>query len=263
MENYISPPVGGAPRNLLDNSDFCDPVNQRDATIASNYNYAIDRWQEYAGQSSAYAFDAGGMTLTGVLAQKILASVFAGGETYTAALYMADGSVLAASGAVNIAGSPWTGFASAERGNVKIALFTDSPDGSYIGVRIGASGEKIRACALYEGEYTADTLPPYAPKGYEVELIACQRYYTRGTYILAHEFSSGLKIALTSVVYPVPMRVTPTVYIINTKYWASQADAGITAERNIGDNLGFNSLNLGAVPAMYPIQFDYISSADL
>ena len=31
--------------------------------------------------------------------------------------------------------------------------------------------------ALYEGEYTAETLPEYQPKGYGAELTECQRYY--------------------------------------------------------------------------------------
>ena len=35
----------------------------------------------------------------------------------------------------------------------------------------------IRWAALYEGEYTAETLPEYQPKGYGAELAECQRYY--------------------------------------------------------------------------------------
>lgn len=36
---------------------------------------------------------------------------------------------------------------------------------------------KIEWSALYEGSYTADTLPPYVPKGYAAEMMECQRYY--------------------------------------------------------------------------------------
>lgn len=35
----------------------------------------------------------------------------------------------------------------------------------------------LKWAALYEGAYTADTLPPYVPKGYAAELAECQRYY--------------------------------------------------------------------------------------
>jgi hypothetical protein len=33
--------------------------------------------------------------------------------------------------------------------------------------------------ALYEGEYTVETLPEYHPKGYGAELAECQRYFER------------------------------------------------------------------------------------
>lgn len=166
------------PYNMLINSNLRRPINQRGATYAPMWDYGIDMWKEYAGNARAdFTFDANGMTLTGTIAQKIQSSAFITGNPYSAVLYMADGTVLVASGVVNIAGSAWTGFASAENGNVKITLFTDAQDGSYIGVRIGASGEKIRACALYEGEYSADTVPPYVPKEDTAEIMACKRWY--------------------------------------------------------------------------------------
>ena len=37
----------------------------------------------------------------------------------------------------------------------------------------------VRWAALYEGEYTAETLPPYVPKGYAAELAECLRYYRK------------------------------------------------------------------------------------
>ena len=40
----------------------------------------------------------------------------------------------------------------------------------------GGTGDIFWA-ALYEGTYTADTLPPYVPKGYAAEMMECQRYY--------------------------------------------------------------------------------------
>ncbi|MEI3414725.1 MAG: hypothetical protein V8Q88_06075 [Christensenellales bacterium] len=39
----------------------------------------------------------------------------------------------------------------------------------------------VKCTALYEGEYTAETLPPYVPKGYAAELAECLRYYRRIT----------------------------------------------------------------------------------
>ena len=208
-------PVRGYAYNLLDNSDFRNPVNQRGATFAPEYDYGIDRWMEYAGAAQAsFSFFADGMVLSGTLAQKIPSGAFITGNTYSAALYMADGSVLVASGVVHTAGSSWTTFASAENGNVGIAVFTDSQDGSYIGVRISASGEKIRGCALYEGEYTADTLPPYVPRGYGAELVECMRYYqsdNRVQYIPSLGGEDYFKIL--EVQFFVPMRTVPIMHV--------------------------------------------------
>jgi hypothetical protein len=39
--------------------------------------------------------------------------------------------------------------------------------------------KSIAWAALYEGEYTKDTLPVYHPKGYAVELTECRRYYRK------------------------------------------------------------------------------------
>ena len=67
-----------------------------------------------------------------------------------------------------------------------IRAFT-TPNGIYgqvhsnrvaIMVPVGKSID-VRWVALYEGEYTVDTLPQYRPKGYANELRECMRYYQR------------------------------------------------------------------------------------
>lgn len=69
----------------------------------------------------------------------------------------------------------------------------------------------VQWAALYEGEYTAETLPPYVPKGYAVELAECLRYYRK---IKANnETFSGY--AANGVAYAFihlqEMRIAPTV----------------------------------------------------
>ena len=49
-------------------------------------------------------------------------------------------------------------------------------DAFYISITAGNT-IPIEWVALYEGEYTADTLPEYQPKGYGVELTECMRYF--------------------------------------------------------------------------------------
>ena len=51
-----------------------------------------------------------------------------------------------------------------------------SDSSNYVTVRIN-TGNNIRWAALYEGAYTADTLPAYQPKGHAAELADCQLYY--------------------------------------------------------------------------------------
>jgi hypothetical protein len=62
--------------------------------------------------------------------------------------------------------------------------------------------------ALYEGEYTVETLPPYIPKGYAAELAECKRYYQVIPYTIARRASS-----YDETLYFDAMRVSPTATI--------------------------------------------------
>ena len=129
-----------APRNLLDNSDFTNLVAQ--AGIGGNHGsiaYAADRWILTSGTVS-YTADTG-LTLKGTITQKL--------ENAPATAY------------------PYIGMAS---GTASISYASGA-------VTITSSGGVIKWAALYEGEYTAETLPEYQPKGYAAELLECQRYY--------------------------------------------------------------------------------------
>ena len=155
------------PRNLLDNSDFTNPVNQRGKTsyeiAAGTYN--IDRWVnwlETSGITSHVIVQDGYITVeTGGKFQQKLAS-YKQNTIYTAAAKRTDGTVLIVSGM----------FSNVEIGE-DIFIKTGSDGIANVGLR---SGDYLWI-ALYEGAYTADTLPPYVPKGYAAELAECQRYY--------------------------------------------------------------------------------------
>lgn len=131
------------PRNLLDNSDFTNLVAQ--AGVGGNHGtdaYAADRWILDSGTVS---YEAGvGLTLNGTIRQKLE--------------FQPTGQTSAFVGMV-------TGVASI----------------SYAGgaVTITSSGGLIKWAALYEGSYTADTMPPYVPKGYAAELVESMRYFER------------------------------------------------------------------------------------
>ena len=82
----------------------------------------------------------------------------------------------------------------------------------YAEVIIGNAGKDKTYiwAALYEGAYTTDTLPPYVPRPYAVELAECQRYYRafRDVNIPCSNNPEGTYI---TGFLPVDMRTTPTV----------------------------------------------------
>ena len=79
-----------------------------------------------------------------------------------------------------VTGIPANGIHSATLGNALIKLATI--DGYAEVVIEPSEGYNVAGAywaALYEGSYTADTLPPYVPKGYASELAECLRYFER------------------------------------------------------------------------------------
>lgn len=170
------------PRNLLDNSDFTNLVAQ--AGIGGYHGavaYASDRWILDSGTVS-YA-EGTGLTLNGTIRQKLE--------------------------------FPPTGQTSAFVGTVTGAASISYADGA---VTITSSGGVIKWAALYEGSYTAETLPPYVPKGYNAELLACMYYYQElvatSTYSAlgwAIGYSSTSLKTLIHLKAPIRKEVNPTI----------------------------------------------------
>lgn len=200
------------PRNLLDNSDFRNPVNQRGQTDYTSNGYTIDRWELYSGAVGVSSL--GYITTSGQMYQKIAIPT---DKVYTFAIENDAGIAL-------VTGIPANGIHSATLGNALIKLATI---GEYAEVVIEPTeGHNIAGAywaALYEGSYTADTLPPYVPKGYAAELAECQRYYYRlqnGTNFIfrlrnQHETNNYAAFDICPcITFPVPMRIVPTVSIV-------------------------------------------------
>lgn len=150
--------------NLLDNSNFTNPVNQRGKTSYAGAGYAIDRWRAWVDSNTLTIHD-GYITTTGDYAQYIKGL---GKGTYSAFAMRTDGTLIQ----IN------TGYESANDWR-----YVSLPAGSYVWA------------ALYEGEYTAETLPAYVPRGYAAELSECRRYFRRKetaivpTYVGANQSS--------------------------------------------------------------------------
>ena len=171
------------PRNLLDNSDFRNPVNQRGIAYGANRNngYTIDRWyyEQSAGAGDGYF----GLTeyYVSLLApsdgysqmyQNLEKYDKLKGKNVTFAARVSHGSTEKIVCVTFTLGSISVGLNLFEDGNLKLY----SVDGMNILIRAtGAEEFQFIWAALYEGSYTADTLPPYVPKGYAAELAECQR----------------------------------------------------------------------------------------
>lgn len=150
---------GRAAHNLLDNSYFRNPVNQRGATSYSAAGYTIDRWYFYNPYGDGtVTINNGYISLTGGSGAVSLSCRFPKGfldanKTYTARICDNLGNI-----------------------NPTSLIFYDSFDAFEISAGAGETKNLVWA-ALYEGAYTADTLPAYQPKGYAAELAECQWHY--------------------------------------------------------------------------------------
>ena len=197
-----------APRNLLDNSDFTNPVNQRGVTTVTPEEaaYTIDRWRLDAGNT--LTVNNGSITITGGwFAQPIEPKKIDPDKTYTAALYFSDGTVVAETGV----------FARATQ-NMYTGFGISSTGVPYAGIIKAVTIQKI---ALYEGTYTRETLPEYQPKGFAAELKECQRYYYRTGLVTALAFgtsSNSRTGGFVSLITPVEMRIVPSV-VANQQGW--------------------------------------------
>ena len=207
------------PRNLLDNSDFRNPVNQRGATSYTGEGYTIDRWYTNMGVYVTVTVGNGKITLHksssgGDFMQTLPVNLT--GKTMTYAVMTADGNIYCKSAVISgsfnftqIAGlKAYLGVGVVDGQTVFKIYFNDSSD---------ITLELVWA-ALYEGRYTAETLPPYVPKGYATELAECQRYYLP----VSEHWNMGVVLTGTGYIClniptNIKMRITPNVIISGAK----------------------------------------------
>lgn len=201
----IAGPVSGTcynvfytPTNILDNSYFLNPINQRgQTTYTGRWNYSIDRWITATADATevVVAIEQGGVTFTTnnnrsiFLLQRIAKGILDNTKSYTIAAYLADGTI-------QISGN-----------------YLDKSSSNYDVVNIVvASGTKIKYVVMYEGTYTADTLPAYHYKGYAAELLECQRYYMKIATQPVNGWAYYWGRVSAFVPLPVKMRATnPTI----------------------------------------------------
>ena len=174
-----------SPYNVLDNSDFTNPVNQRGATSYSGIKYTIDRWKANSGYSIVTVnndcLNIKSSNGNAVYVQQWIESgTIKDGNTYTVACTLKDGSVHCMSGVASPTMTEAIRYIYVNDVNLGTIRFKYDNYYSLYMVMISTSlteGINVANIALYEGEYTNETLPKYKPKGYGVELAECQRYF--------------------------------------------------------------------------------------
>ena len=215
------------PANLLDNSDFLNPIAQAGVGgLHGSTAYAIDRWNRTTGATVS-------LVSNGLKVISDKSNWVAGIQQRIEAKRFADTMTFAVHGIFPVAcrlfvyiGSGTTNFGTAyfqgDAAERTLVLKLTKPDGltedEVVNVYISPDTEStgtaavIRWAAIYEGEYTAETLPPYVPKGYAAELAECLRYY-RKIKADAHTFSGYCESSVAYAFVPLQpaMRITPTV----------------------------------------------------
>ena len=269
--------------NLLDNSDFTNPVNQRGQTSYEGMAYGIDRWLSVSSHSVITIND-GYINVKSdngndiYWKQCIEPNKIKNNEKYTIMCELKDGSIWSKcyeAGVDYNEGSFTLIQDGVSIGSMNFKYLTDNELYQVMFSTSSSIGIDIVNVALYEGEYTEETLPEYQPKGYGTELTECQRYYRQSWSGETLEASGAIISTkpttsryLCSVNFENPMRITPTVTIKHWAHgdgkcgdWAVSAAYGASAQ--YVSSTGFIVYTDNSAPADKTYAFHYTASADL
>ena len=236
--------TGACVYNLLDNSDFVHPINQRGETSKqASWVYWIDRWLSDTEKTVAQLTSSGiRLPATAEKNLRILQRVplerIKKGQSYTIAAYDASGNVFCVSGVFD--GEQLTGDASSG-GKYWLSLNKGDNLTYWYCILDAYADITVKCTALYEGEYTAETLPPYVPKGYAAELAECLRYYRKikaDTQTFVGYAASGNAYAFIPLAQA--MRIAPTVTVSGKFYYTLGSAQGTTTETATAHNANAN-----------------------
>lgn len=168
------------PMNLLDNSDFRNPVNQRGLTeyASGSKRYTLDRWRATAAVTvtvNDYYVTFSNTASTGYAVVQPLTDKQTPkpGEMVTLACEDSDGKVI-----FGVVRMPLTGSAVAvtEDGVSLMMYAADGTEKARFAISLSGNTTKgFKWAALYRAK--CNSVPNYIAKGFAAELAECQRYY--------------------------------------------------------------------------------------
>lgn len=252
--------------NLLDNSDFSNPVNQRGKTTYSAAGYTIDRW---AIGYNAITLEADGISITSLPGKSsqfyTLMPRNSSGKTVTFTVNTSDGVFSFTCVISTSVQSKTTPFG-------KLSVYVLNGYDTVV-IDCETKGTKVYWAKF---EYS-DAPTPYVPKGYGCELNECRRFFLAvGAYVgkvVNTALGSGLALSSTTAVVaiplPMPMRVAPSISVAeNSAFllnWANGSTAGNYEVATLGvQSASETSVNLmvtGAGFGTYPVRLQTKTAA--
>lgn len=222
----------------MDNSDFTNPVNQKNQTEFDANGYCIDRWQIF---ESTYNVDTRVVTADAAVTQYgsqfrqiVSEDLFSVGDivTFSANVNNTNYSLTKTIEIFDshfIIDAPydletsWGGF--------KLVRLVNRPELFVIMFLEPSQSITVNWAKLERGS----SVTPYVPKGYGQELSECLRYYQRLNVNFrgeAFNVGDGEKYFTTVSFYP--MRIVPSVTIDAAHYWGGFSGLKTSVEQTDG-----------------------------
>lgn len=211
--------------NLLINSNFAEPVNQRGKSVYSEQSgYTIDMWKANSTRCKlAISANNKRIELSNIsddLAKdwvyQIIQNPIEVGKTYTIAVNVAG--VVYAKSVKIVDTSSKTELTIKTGQSIALLNTTLSSGNAWVFRMITGTSEAmyVKWIALYEGDYTAETLPAYIAPDYHDEYLRCQRYLVaiRNSYASYAGYMHDASTArITIPIHTKPINNTPTLYV--------------------------------------------------
>lgn len=193
--------------NLLDNSDFTNPVNQRGATSYSGAGtYCIDRWDISSTATVSVVADGikiSATTLSGIR-QKI--ENITDGQLLVFQLCDNADTVYTQAFAASTTQAEYT----TDFGEFRFVL--NSGGVLTISILLNAGEKTFKWAKLEKGSVAT----PYVPKGYGAELAECQRYFKRVGNRGFRGWATNETNVVCCLTLATQMRVNPTITPVGT-----------------------------------------------